>query len=235
MTSPAATVLLLAAASTSLLSVLKYVLLVILWLFFLLVLRGVLVEVRRGGGDAAPAPEPRSFAARLGSSPRPPVFDPGPPSAPRPPTFDPGPPPAPRQPAFEPSPRPARPPRPSPAPSAAPGPLPRLEPAEAAPAGASGQVTSLRVLEPAGGGRRSFPLGDEVTLGRAPSCGVALTEDSFVSSTHARVWRRAGATWVEDLGSTNGTFVNGSRLSGPSPLNAGDRLQVGRTVLEASR
>ena len=89
----------------------------------------------------------------------------------------------------------------------------------------------MRVLEPAEGRGRVFDLGDEVTVGRASGCGVALN-DAFTSQLHARVFRRNGETWIEDLGSTNGTFVNAKKLGSPVPLHPGDRLQVGRTVLE---
>jgi pSer/pThr/pTyr-binding forkhead associated (FHA) protein len=79
---------------------------------------------------------------------------------------------------------------------------------------------------------RSFDLGDELTVGRGGGCGVALPDDTFVSQLHARIFRRDGAYFVEDLGSTNGTFLNRRKVSAPEPLNKGDRLQVGRTVME---
>jgi pSer/pThr/pTyr-binding forkhead associated (FHA) protein len=89
----------------------------------------------------------------------------------------------------------------------------------------------LRVLEPVERRGRTFDLGDEVTLGRASGCGVPL-DDAFTSQLHARLFRRNGETWIEDLGSTNGTFVNAKKLGSPVLLHLGDRLQVGRTVLE---
>ena len=95
----------------------------------------------------------------------------------------------------------------------------------------NGQVMRLRVLEPTEGRGRVFDLGEEVTVGRAAGCGVAL-DDAFTSQMHARVFRRNGETWIEDLGSTNGTFVNAKKLATPVLLHPGDRLQVGRTVLE---
>ncbi|MST32840.1 FHA domain-containing protein [Acidimicrobiaceae bacterium USS-CC1] len=81
---------------------------------------------------------------------------------------------------------------------------------------------------------RRFPVGNEMSIGRSPGCGVALPEDTFVSQVHARVFRRDGMVWVEDLGSTNGTYVNDSRVDGAAPLRPGDRLHVGQTVLELS-
>ncbi|HMK96800.1 MAG TPA: FHA domain-containing protein [Acidimicrobiales bacterium] len=81
----------------------------------------------------------------------------------------------------------------------------------------------------------AFPLDEELTIGRSPGCAIALPEDNFVSQLHARVFRRDDEHWVEDLGSTNGTLLNGRRLSAATPLRKGDRLQVGRTVLEVTR
>lgn len=78
---------------------------------------------------------------------------------------------------------------------------------------------------------RVFPLSEEVTLGRAAGCQVTL-DDSYISQLHARVYARDGRWMVEDLGSTNGTYLNRQRVSGPMVLQAGDRIQVGNTVLE---
>jgi pSer/pThr/pTyr-binding forkhead associated (FHA) protein len=77
---------------------------------------------------------------------------------------------------------------------------------------------------------REFLVAGEAVIGRAPGCAILLPDD-FVSARHARVFERAGRTWVEDLGSTNGTLLNGRRLRRPVSLRAGDRLQIGRTVL----
>jgi pSer/pThr/pTyr-binding forkhead associated (FHA) protein len=80
-----------------------------------------------------------------------------------------------------------------------------------------------------------FELGEELTVGRASGCGVALPDDTFVSTLHARVFRRDGSLYVEDLGSTNGTFINDRQVTGTVPLQRGDRLQIGKTVLELAR
>jgi len=93
----------------------------------------------------------------------------------------------------------------------------------------------LVVLEPADRQGMVFELGDELTVGRAPGCGVSIPDDTFVSQLHARVFRRDGGLWVEDLGSTNGTFVNKRQVTAPVPLHRGDRLQIGKTVLELAR
>jgi pSer/pThr/pTyr-binding forkhead associated (FHA) protein len=109
------------------------------------------------------------------------------------------------------------------------------EPAAAAPAASrrrrTGAPTVLRVVEPEAERGRSFPLADELTVGRAAGCQVTL-DDTYVSQLHARVFRRDGRFFVEDLGSTNGTYLNRAKVSGPMPMAAGDRLQVGSVVME---
>lgn len=94
----------------------------------------------------------------------------------------------------------------------------------------SGRPYRLKMVEPATA--QVFPLGEEVTIGRAPGCSVPLADDTFVSQLHARIYIREGRPFVEDLGSTNGTFLNRARLTQAMPLHRGDRLQVGQTVLE---
>ncbi|MFZ2056652.1 MAG: FHA domain-containing protein [Acidimicrobiales bacterium] len=93
----------------------------------------------------------------------------------------------------------------------------------------------LRVVDPPQRRGRVFELGDEVTVGRSPGCAVPLDDDTFASSIHARVFRRSGELWLEDLGSTNGTWVNDERLDTPVRLRRGDRVKVGSTILEVAR
>src|SRR5664279_790050 len=60
-----------------------------------------------------------------------------------------------------------------------------------------------------------------------------LGDDPVISRRHARVWRGAdGQLTIEDLGSANGTFVNDERLDAPRPLDLGDVIRVGKTLLE---
>ncbi|MGH9067421.1 MAG: FHA domain-containing protein [Acidimicrobiales bacterium] len=107
---------------------------------------------------------------------------------------------------------------------------------EPAPAGRrAAQPVRLSIVEPPEHRGRSYDLTGEMTVGRAQGCGVALPDDSFTSHLHARVWAEDGRVWVEDLGSTNGTYVNKRKLTEPATLSKGDRLQVGRTVLEVGR
>lgn len=108
-------------------------------------------------------------------------------------------------------------------------------PASARRGGATTAATSLKVVEPASAKGTTFAIGDEITVGRAAGCGIALTADSTVSQLHARLFRKEGRLYVEDLGSTNGTFVNGRKVSRPTELRGRDRLQVGATVMELAK
>ena len=99
----------------------------------------------------------------------------------------------------------------------------------------SGDAARLRIVEPSSLRGRTYDLGQEVTMGRAGGCQVALPDDTYVSQLHARIYRRDGRLWLEDLKSTNGTYVNAKKVSAPVALRRGDRVQVGRTVLEVSR
>ena len=89
----------------------------------------------------------------------------------------------------------------------------------------------LRLLAPPEVKGRSYPLGEEITLGRAAGCQVTI-DDTYASQLHARVFQRDGKVFVEDLGSTNGTYLNRRKVTGPMVVQRGDRLQIGNTVLE---
>ena len=94
-----------------------------------------------------------------------------------------------------------------------------------------GTPTELVAVEPPDQVGRRYPLGDEITVGRAAGCQVTV-DDTYVSQLHARVFTRDGQLMVEDLGSTNGTYLNRVKVAGPMVMQKGDRLQVGNTVLE---
>jgi hypothetical protein len=89
----------------------------------------------------------------------------------------------------------------------------------------------LVVVAPAEEAGRVYDLGEELTLGRAAGCQITL-DDTYVSQLHARVFVREGSFYVEDLGSTNGTYLNRKKVSGPLLIKTGDHVQVGSTVLE---
>lgn len=93
----------------------------------------------------------------------------------------------------------------------------------------------LEVLEPADHAGRTFDMDDELTIGRSPGCAVSTSYDVYSSTLHARLFRRGSQLWVEDLGSTNGTYVNSDRVGQPTKLARGDLLQVGATVFEVTR
>ncbi len=124
------------------------------------------------------------------------------------------------------------------APAAAPAPSsPRSGAPAAAPARASGggESTRLRVVEPPDRRGTTYDLGDELTVGRASGCQVSMPDDSYASQLHARIYRKDGRLWLEDLGSTNGTYLNAKSVTTPVALRRGDRVQVGRTVLEVTK
>ncbi len=93
----------------------------------------------------------------------------------------------------------------------------------------------LKVVQPEAQAGRTYDLDDELTIGRSPGCGVAMSEDIYTSTLHARLFRRNDQLWVEDLGSTNGTFVNSEQIKQAVRLGKGDLLQIGSTVFEVSR
>lgn len=76
--------------------------------------------------------------------------------------------------------------------------------------------------------------GAPIVFGRAQDVTVTLN-DPYISDQHARVYRE-GVDWlVNDLRSTNGTFVNQVKVTGPTPIAAGDQLGIGRTVVEVRK
>ncbi|MGH9012948.1 MAG: FHA domain-containing protein [Acidimicrobiia bacterium] len=116
------------------------------------------------------------------------------------------------------------------APSAAPPPRPRREKRIEARG-----ALRLRILEPSSRKGEVLPIPEEVTVGRGGGCGIVLADDTYVSTLHARLFQRNRESFVEDLGSTNGTFVNGKRVSHATRLRRGDQVQFGQTVAEVVR
>jgi pSer/pThr/pTyr-binding forkhead associated (FHA) protein len=70
-----------------------------------------------------------------------------------------------------------------------------------------------------------------VTVGRGPQNDLALDGDDYASARHARIEPRRDGVWVEDIGSTNGTFLNGIKLTRARKLTPGDVVRVGETEL----
>ena len=111
----------------------------------------------------------------------------------------------------------------------------RVAAAPAAPKPSRKRQLYLKVVQPPEHAGRTYDLDDELTIGRSPGCGVAMPQDIYTSTLHARLFRRNDQLWVEDLGSTNGTFVNSEKITQAHRLGKGDMVQVGSTVFEVAR
>ncbi|NEA69124.1 FHA domain-containing protein, partial [Streptomyces sp. SID12488] len=73
-----------------------------------------------------------------------------------------------------------------------------------------------------------------VVIGRAPSCTLVL-DDDYSSSRHARIFPQGDQWFVEDLGSTNGTFVGEQKVEQPTPVPNGTAVRIGQSLLELQR
>ena len=96
---------------------------------------------------------------------------------------------------------------------------------------ASGRPKVVKILEPTSLAGRECLLEDEVTIGRSADCTITL-EDAYISQQHARVSVSSRGVVVEDLGSTNGTFLNNEKVRGSKQAHLGDRIRVGTVLLE---
>jgi pSer/pThr/pTyr-binding forkhead associated (FHA) protein len=74
----------------------------------------------------------------------------------------------------------------------------------------------------------SFAVDTSATIGRSPQTDIPI-EDQFASGRHARIYERGGQLYVEDMGSTNGTYLNGRRLGSREQLRVDDRIRIGDT------
>ncbi len=90
--------------------------------------------------------------------------------------------------------------------------------------------TSSHLLSPGD----TFPLGEGIVIGRGRGSGIVVG-DSFASARHARIFLRSGQYWLEDLGSKNGTYLNGVKVEKPAVLADGDRIGVGSTIFQFVR
>jgi hypothetical protein len=114
---------------------------------------------------------------------------------------------------------PTPPSRPAPAPRPAAAPVAHAHPG------------TIRITDGPLAGQSLMLSGAPVTFGRAPDNTIVINDD-FASSHHARISAKNGAWMLEDLGSTNGTIVDGSRMTGPIQLRIGTRITIGHTTLE---
>jgi hypothetical protein len=106
--------------------------------------------------------------------------------------------------------------------------------AEAARLRAEAGVKPGRLLVVASLGLRAggtIDVSGPTVVGREASAAIRLEGDDFVSARHARLEPRLDGVWIEDLGSTNGTFVDGARIEGARRLQKGDVIRIGSTEL----
>jgi pSer/pThr/pTyr-binding forkhead associated (FHA) protein len=75
---------------------------------------------------------------------------------------------------------------------------------------------------------------EPVVIGRGSDCQIRL-DDDYSSTRHARVFQSEGEWWVEDLGSTNGTYLDGQRVTRPVPAEIGGSIRIGRTTLNIAK
>jgi FHA domain len=96
------------------------------------------------------------------------------------------------------------------------------------------ELLSLEFIEPEDRAGQRVEIERAVIIGRSAECDLKLN-DNYLSSRHARVVNEAGELTIEDLGSTNGTYVNQQPVSGRMHLERGDIVQVGGVLFEVVR
>jgi pSer/pThr/pTyr-binding forkhead associated (FHA) protein len=93
-------------------------------------------------------------------------------------------------------------------------------------------VPTFVMMEPRDVRGQSFTLANVLAIGRRPEVDISMPDDTFMSGKHASLEIRPDGVWVIDHNSTNGTFVNGQRVTGDKSVRKGDRIQAGSIVLE---
>lgn len=99
---------------------------------------------------------------------------------------------------------------------------------------AIGRLLVIASADPALLAKESIELGEQMTIGRGPHNAVVVN-DSFVSANHAVLSLQDERWWIVDAGSTNGTFLNQTRVSAPAPVQFGDILEIGRAKFKLMR
>ena len=97
-----------------------------------------------------------------------------------------------------------------------------------------GNPSKLVVLNAEGSRTSTHRLNGTLEIGRDAACSIR-PDDTYLSQQHARVSNRNGSWVVEDLGSTNGTYLNQQKVTVPSQIAPGDRIRVGKTVIEVRK
>lgn len=139
----------------------------------------------------------------------------------------------PAAPAHQPAPSPGAPVDPTPAAPTAPRPTKRDQKRAAKQARKQHIPTELVTLEPKARKGTTVAIAGVVGIGRESDNAIVIADDAFVSTHHARITRTNDGVVITDLGSRNGTFLNGTRLTSPRPVHTGDRVQIGYTLMEA--
>jgi pSer/pThr/pTyr-binding forkhead associated (FHA) protein len=110
-------------------------------------------------------------------------------------------------------------------------PEPRKQKAQKAPPKRRGSPTHVAVVEGANAGERAELDQAPLLIGRGPDAAIRL-DDDYVSTRHARIAASGEQWFVEDLGSTNGTYVGSARITQPTTLALGTQVRIGKTILE---
>jgi FHA domain len=97
-----------------------------------------------------------------------------------------------------------------------------------------GAPSKVVVLDEHGGRVSTHRLAGTLQIGRGSSCQIQ-PNDTYVSQVHAKISDRNGSWVVEDMGSTNGTYLNQRKVTVPTELSPGDRIRIGKTYLEVRK
>lgn len=100
-----------------------------------------------------------------------------------------------------------------------------------APSTRRGQPTQVAVVQGVNTGIVADLANAPVLIGRGNDAAIRL-DDDYVSTRHARVVSSGGQWYVEDLGSTNGTYIGSQRLTQPVPVGLGSQIRIGKTIVE---
>lgn len=113
------------------------------------------------------------------------------------------------------------------------GAKPRGKPAKATKPSAKrrGSPTHVLVVEGANSGERAELDAAPILIGRGTDAAIRL-DDDYVSTRHARIAASGDEWFVEDLGSTNGTYIGSARITQPTTLTLGTQVRIGKTILE---
>ena len=97
-----------------------------------------------------------------------------------------------------------------------------------------GQPASVTIADGPQAGVGATLVSEPVVIGRGSDCQIRL-DDDYSSTRHARVFQSEGEWWVEDLGSTNGTYLDGQRVTRPVQAEIGGSIRIGRTTLNIAK